>query len=280
MRRPRYTLAHLSDLHVRPAADPLVGGVVDSLARTRRLIEVLTSWDLGCDAWFFGGDLSDTGDVETYEALRHLVEPAARTRGVRVVWSHGNHDEPDAFARVLLGEAGARPPLDREYRLGGLRLLVVDSTVPGAPHGLIREESLDWLAGALASGAPDGTVLAVHHAPIPPVQDAAAAWDLRNAAALGDVVRGRDVRVILGGHFHQTSFATLAGVPVAATTSPAYGQDLTVGRTLRGHDAGQGFTLVQVYDDTVVCTAVPDAVGPAVHRAVTPEQARALPGWR
>ncbi len=280
MRRPRYTLAHLSDLHVRPAADPLVGGVVDSLARTRRLIDVLTAWDVPCDAWFFGGDLSDTGDVETYEALRDLVEPAARARGVRVVWAPGNHDDPDAFARVLLGEPAAAPPLDRAYRVGGLRLVVLDSTVPGAPHGWIREESLEWLAATLASTTPDGTLLAVHHAPIPPVQDAAAAWDLRNAAALGEVVRGSDVRLILGGHFHQTSFATLAGVPVAAASSPAYGQDLTAGRTLRGHDAGQGFTLVQVYDDTVVCTAVPDADGPAVHRSITPQDARTLPGWR
>nr|NLI49866.1 phosphodiesterase [Propionibacterium sp.] len=279
MVRPRYTLAHLTDLHLRPAADPLVGGVVDGLARTRRAIAVLERWDWPCDAWFFGGDLSDTGHAETYEALRDLVEPAARARGVRVIWAHGNHDAPDAFARLLLREPDARPPLNREYRLGGLRFLVLDSNVPGAPHGLVTDASLAWLAGRLASPAPDGTLLAVHHAPIAPVQDAAGLWDLRNRDALAEVVRGRDVRLILGGHFHQTSFATLGGVPVVGASSVTYAHDLAAGRTLRGQDAGQGFSLVQVYDDTVVCTAVPDAVGAAVHRSITPDQARDLPGW-
>lgn len=276
--RPRYTLAHLTDLHLRPAADPLVGGVVDSLARTRRALEVLARWDVPCDVWFFGGDLSDSGDAETYEALRDLVEPVARARGVRVIWSPGNHDDPEAFARVLLDEPAAAGPLNREYRVGGLRFLVLDSTVPGAPHGLVAEESLEWLAGRLASPAPDGTLLAVHHAPIPPVQDAAGLWDLRNRESLAAVVRGRDVRLILGGHFHQTSFATLGGVPVAGASSVTYAHDLSAGRTLRGQDAGQGFGLVQVYDDTIVCTAVPDAVGAAVHPPITPERARELLG--
>lgn len=272
MLRPRYTIAHLSDLHLRPADRPLVGGVVDPLPRLVRLIDVLSAWDHPCDAWFFGGDLSDTGDAATYVALCDVVEPAAERRGVRVIYANGNHDEPDAFARVLLREDAGALPLNREYRLGGLRFLVLDSNVVGAPHGLVTEASLEWLAARLASEAPDGTVLAVHHAPIPPVQDAASVWDLRDRDALADVVRGSDVRLILGGHFHQTSFGVFAGVPVAAASSPVYAQDVAAGRTLRGQDAGQGFNLVQVYDHTVVVTAVPDAVGRAVHRTITPDQ--------
>lgn len=273
-----HVIAHLSDTHLRPASDPLVGGVVDAEAQLRRAIDVLTRWDVRCDAWLFGGDLSDTGEVETYELLRSIVVPAADAAGVRVIWGNGNHDEREAFARVLLDELGADGPLDRAYDLGGLRLLMVDSCVPGHTHGLIADDSLRWLAGQLARPAAHGTIVAVHHPPVPPIQDAAGLWDLRNTDALASVIGEGDVRLIIGGHFHQTSFTTLAGVPVAAATSLAYTQDLTAGRTLRGQDAHTGFNLIEVHPSRVLVTAVALDTAAGVHRALTPEDVRRIRG--
>lgn len=266
---PRRCVAHLTDAHLRPASAPLLGGLVDPAAVLRRAVGVLERWDHPCDAWFFGGDLSDTGDAETYAALRAIVEPAASARGVRVIYANGNHDDPDAFARVLWGEPAAGP-LHREHRLGGLRWLCLDSTVPGAPHGEVSEAAADWLAGRLASPAPEGTVLALHHPPLPVVQDAAARWDLRGAERLAAAVAGSDVRLIVGGHFHQTMFSTLGGVPVAASTSLVAANDLTAGRTLRPHALHGGFNLIQLYDDRVVVSAVPLDAGPGVLPALPP----------
>ena len=266
---PRWCIAHLSDTHLRPAARPLIGGLVDPAEALRRAVGVLTRWDHACDAWFFGGDLSDSGAPETYEALRAIVEPTAATRGVRVIYGNGNHDDPDAFARVLLGRA-ADGPLNQEHRLGGLRWLCLDSTVAGAPHGRPADASLAWLRGRLAEPAPGGTILALHHPPVPVIQDAAAHWDLRGAAALEEAVAGSDVRLIVGGHFHQTMFTTLGGVPVAAVTSLVAANDLTAGRTLRPHAAHGGFNLIQVYARAVVVSAVPLDAGPGVLPAVPP----------
>ncbi|HQA30643.1 MAG TPA: metallophosphoesterase [Propioniciclava tarda] len=332
-----HRIAHLSDCHLRPVSG-LVGGVVDADARLRRAIEVLTTWDKPCDAWFFGGDLTDEGDADTYVRLRELVEPAASACGVQVIWGNGNHDGSDAFARVLWGvgpgdglhsdsglrqaqpavggsspEGGVGPstlgpsygqpdprslslskaspnppgltkgqpdprslslskvqPLNRTYDLRGLRFIALDSVVAGRPEGRLSEVSLAWLSEVLATPAVHGSILALHHPPVPPVQDAAGLWPLTNPDALAEVVRGSDVRLIIGGHFHQTSFTTLAGVPVAAASSLTYTQDLTAGRTLRGQDAHAGFNLIEVHEEQVVVTAVQLDVGVGVHRALSP----------
>ena len=140
----------------------------------------------------------------------------------------------------------------------------------GRPEGRLSEVSLAWLSELLATPAVHGSILALHHPPVPPVQDAAGLWPLTNPGALAEVVRGSDVRLIIGGHFHQTSFTTLAGVPVAAASSLTYTQDLTAGRTLRGQDAHAGFNLIEVHEEQVVVTAVQLDVGVGVHRALSP----------
>lgn len=261
---------------MRAAADPLVGGVADARAHLVEALEVLTSWDHPCEAWVLTGDLSDDGSPESYRDLRGLVTSAADAVGARVVWANGNHDDRAVFREVLLGAAPSGEPYVAEHTLGDLRVLVVDTTVPGVPWGRVDAGSLEWLRGRLARPAPRGTLLVLHHAPLPVVQDAAALWPLRDADAVAHVVRGSDVRAILSGHFHQAGYGTFAGIPVAQAPALAYSIDTTAGRTLRGHDAHQGFALVQVYEDTVVHTVVPLGRGPAVNAPVTPAEAARL----
>lgn len=265
-----HTIAQLSDCHIRPAADPLVGGVVDTRAILRRALAVLTSWDLPVDTWLFTGDLADDGQPESYAWLRETVEPLAAARGVRVVWASGNHDARPAFRRLLLDAVESDEPLNQAVDLGGLRLLVLDTNVTGVPWGRPTRASLDWLAEQLATPAHHGTLLALHHSPITPWQDAVRGWDLREPDALAAVLRGSDVRLLVGGHFHQTSWGTFAGIPVAGCTSLAYTQDLSRGRTLRGQDAGQGFNLIQL-TDAVAVHHITLARGAGVHPEVAPD---------
>jgi hypothetical protein len=55
----------------------------------------------------------------------------------------------------------------------------LDTSVPGYHHGEISGRQLDWLADELATPAPDGTILALHHPPIPSVLDLAVTVELR-----------------------------------------------------------------------------------------------------
>jgi 3',5'-cyclic AMP phosphodiesterase CpdA len=114
------------------------------------------------------------------------------------------------------------------------------------------------VAGVLATPAPLGTILAMHHPPVPSVLPLAGSVELRDQARLARVLGGTDVRTIIAGHLHYSTFATFAGIPVSVASSTCYAQDLTVpvGGT-RPQDGAQAFNMVHVYDATVVHSVVP-----------------------
>ncbi|WP_431792078.1 metallophosphoesterase [Microbacterium paraoxydans] len=272
--RPSHTFVHISDTHLPGERSPLYGSGADADANLAEMLDRLVASGLRPDALLFTGDLTDRGDAAAYQRLRELVTPAADALGCEVVWAAGNHDDRRAM-RSELGLAGAGDEPIVEVRwFGGMRVIVVDSTVPGAHWGEVPSSQLDRLEGELSTAAPQGTLLLIHHPPLPTVLDLAVTVELRNQDALAAVLRGSDVRGILSGHVHHPSFGTFAGIPVAVASSSAYGQDLAqpVGAT-RGQDAAQGYNLVHVYADTIVHSAVSLERGADVGEPVAADEA-------
>jgi len=261
-------LAHLSDTHLRHPDDPLVRGLLDPRPHLLRALAAVEAH--APRALVFSGDLSDDGTPESYEELRRLVLPVAERLGAVVVWGNGNHDSRTAFRSVLLGAPATggkdEGSLNQVHDIDGLRVLWLDSTVPGADHGEVSQASLEWLAARLAEPAVHGTILGMHHAPLPVVQDMAASWELHGQAELAAVLSGSGVRAILAGHYHQSGFGTFAGIPVHAATSVCYTQDLASGRGMRGQDGAQGWHLVGVHAHTVTSTVAPIAHYPTMMR--------------
>lgn len=270
---PERVLLHISDTHLR--ADSRLFDLVDGAERLERALRAIEGTGIRPDAVVFTGDLADLGEESAYVDLRGLVEPFAERLGTRVVWVMGNHDDRAAFRAGLLDDASAdMRPVDDVLELDGLRLITLDSTVPGEHHGELRDEQLEWLADVLATPAPLGTILAMHHPPVPSVLPLAASVELRDQRSLARVLRGTDVRAIIAGHLHYSTFATFAGIPVSVASSTCYAQDLTVptGGT-RPQDGAQAFNLVHLYDDTVVHSVVPvDA--PQTLEYIDPDEAR------
>jgi len=255
---PERILLHLSDTHLRAPSTPRLFDAVDGFARLTEAIRAIEAGGIRPDAIVVTGDLADLGEPEAYAALRALVEPFAERIGTRVLWVMGNHDERSAFRAGLYDEASDTRPVDRVDELDGLRVVTLDTSVPGHHHGELREDQLAWLAGVLATPAPLGTIVAMHHPPVPSVLPLAASVELRDQRRLAAVLRGTDVRAIIAGHLHYSTFATFAGIPVSVASSTCYAQDLTVpvGGT-RPQDGAQAFNIVHVYDDTVVHSVVP-----------------------
>ena len=187
-----------------------------------------------------------------------LVEPVAAGIGAQVVWTMGNHDERAPYARSLFGSDDDGPQ-DRAHDVGGLRVLALDTSVPGYHHGDLTDDQLGWLADHLATPAPHGTLLAMHHPPIPvPMLRAAEIIELLDQHRLAEVIEGTDVRGILGGHFHYTSWSTFAGVPVSVASASCYTSDpAPLDRLISGVDGHQALTMLHLYDDRVVHTVVP-----------------------
>lgn len=254
MSPPLATLIQLSDLHV--VAEGRLSGFVDPLANVRAALERIETSGVDVAALVLSGDLTDTGDPAAYRALRAVVEPAATRIGAPLVYAMGNHDERAAFRTELLDGSGS-DPYDHVMRVGGLRLVVLDSTVPDRPQGLLRPEQLSWLAAEIAEPAPLGTVLVLHHPPVPTAFAAMRAIDLHNPRDLARVLVGTDVRMILCGHAHHAGASALAGIPVWIAPATAHRAELLSppGRA-RGR-AGAALTRVDIYPDAVVAAAEP-----------------------
>lgn len=274
--RPDHFLLHISDTHLLAGGERLYGSV-DSEEHLRALLQEVEGSGGRPEAIVFTGDLADRGQPDAYARLRALVEPVAARMGAHVIWVMGNHDERAAFRRTLRDEPGGTAPVDDVHWIGGLRIIALDSTVPGHHYGDVSESQLDWLAAELASPAPEGTILAMHHPPVPSVLDLAVSVELRNQWQLREVLEGSDVRSIIAGHLHYSSTAMFAGIPVSVASASCYTQDLNVpvGGT-RGRDGARAFNLVHVYPDTVLHSVVPLGQYPALDYIDPAESARRL----
>ncbi|TLM75033.1 phosphodiesterase [Pseudarthrobacter sp. NamB4] len=270
--RPRHFLLHLSDPHLMGGPDPLYG-VVDSEARLIQLFEEVKASGARPEAVIFTGDLADKGEPGAYAKLRGIVEPACKELGAEIIWAMGNHDNRANFRTALLDEPATDHPVDKSYFVNGLRVITLDTTVPGFHHGELSASQLEWLTRQLDTPAPDGTILALHHPPVPSVLDLSVLVELRDQASLEAVIRNSDVRSILAGHLHYSTTATFAGIPVSVASASCYTQDLNVpvGGT-RGQDAGQSFNLVHVYEHTIVHSVVPLGSSTTVGEYVSPDE--------
>jgi 3',5'-cyclic AMP phosphodiesterase CpdA len=261
---PRITLAHLSDVHLL-AHGVKQYGAVEPEDGLRMALERLRRLDPVPQALVFTGDLADRSEPEAYARLRALVEPFAADIGAEVVWVMGNHDARAPYAKGLF-DSDDDGPQDRVHEVAGLRVVAIDTSVPDYHHGELSDDQLDWLRDVLSTPAPHGTVLAMHHPPIPvPTLEPAAIIELLDQERLAAVVRGTDVRQILGGHFHYSSHSTFAGVPVSVASASCYTTDpAPLDRVISGVDGQQAFNTVHVYDDRIVHTVIPIFEAPEV----------------
>jgi 3',5'-cyclic AMP phosphodiesterase CpdA len=253
-----HVLAHISDTHLLGEGRALYGKVPVE-QRLASLLARLEACPIVPDALVFTGDLTDLGEADAYRRLRAVVDPVATRLGAEVVWVMGNHDERAAYASLLFDEGETDAPQDRVHDVRGLRVISLDTTVPGYHHGEITSSQLQWLTRVLSTPARHGSILAMHHPPVPTPLEVMAVLELHDQPALAEVLRGSDTRLILGGHLHYSTHSLFAGIPVSVAAATCYTLDLGANaeRILSGVDGGQSFDFVHVYDEQVVTSTVP-----------------------
>ena len=258
---PSHVIAHVSDTHLL-GGGRLLYDTVETEVHLRAALAQLEHLGTKPNAIVFTGDLADLGEPDAYARLKAIVEPAAAKLGASIIWVMGNHDDRGEFSSQLLGEEASQKPQDRVYDVDGLRVISLDTSVPGFHHGALTGGQLEWLAAELATPAEHGTLLALHHPPLPtPMLWAMEMLELHDQARLAAVLTGTDVRGILGGHLHYTTHGSFAGIPVSVAAATCYTINGTVkDRLLSGSDANQAINMVHVYDDNVVHTVVPIGV--------------------
>lgn len=275
--KPSHFLVHISDTHLIGTDEGIYNSTAHGDTLLATMLEELEASGSKPDAVVITGDLTDEGDSVSYEKLLKIVEPFAERIGTEIIWVMGNHDDRVNFREILLNETASTDPIDKVYDLNGLRLISLDTSVIGHHYGEVSESQLEWLAKILETEAPNGTILAMHHPPIPSVLDLAVTVELKDQNSLAKVLEGSDIRTIIAGHLHYSSSSTFAGIPVSVATSSCYTQDLNVevGGT-RGQDGAQGFNLVHFYENVVLHSVVPMGKFPTVGKFVSAKETQSI----
>jgi 3',5'-cyclic-AMP phosphodiesterase len=138
----------------------------------------------------------------------------------------GNHDDREAMlvldGVVELGRKGKFRQYTVEF--AGLRLIALDSLVPGAAHGELCAERLAWLEDELTKSGDQPVLLMVHH---PPAETGIPFMDrigLRASTQLEALVRRHSERIqrIICGHIHRPIFYRWQNVPISVTPGVAH----------------------------------------------------------
>ncbi|KVH75986.1 metallophosphatase [Burkholderia ubonensis] len=215
-------LAQISDLHIKRPGQ-LAYQRVDTAAALARCIARLNALEPRPDAVLVTGDLVDFGRDDEYAQLRDLLAPLEIPYYLMV----GNHDDRAALRRAF---ADRREWQDGEFvqyafDVGAVRVLALDSQVPGASAGDLCDARLAWLAAQLDAARDRPVIVALHHPPFASGIGHMDALRLAPAAAakLDALLRGYpNVERVLCGHVHRTMFARFGGTIASAVPAPAH----------------------------------------------------------
>ncbi|QSB18378.1 phosphodiesterase [Pseudomonas sp. 15A4] len=211
MSKAPFLIAQISDLHLK-AGNKLTYGVVDTLGALRRAVDHLNASQPRPDIVVISGDLVDFGRPDEYAVLH----PELARLSMPYYLVPGNHDVREhllaEFADHVYLPISAEAPLDWVIEAHPVRLIGLDSTIPGAHGGQVLDSQMAWLDEVLGRRPAVPTLLIMHH---PPFVTGIGHMDREafiNGAALEEVVgRHPQVERVLCGHLHRPMQRRFAG---------------------------------------------------------------------
>jgi 3',5'-cyclic AMP phosphodiesterase CpdA len=216
-------IAQISDSHIVDRGE-LFAERVDSAAGLRAAIDTVNALETQPDLVLLTGDLVNDGTGSQYD---HLVELLDGLRAP-VLPLPGNHDDR-RHLRSSFGAAlpagGPDDPIDLVHDVGAMRVIALDTTIPGRQDGALTGGQLEWLDAQLAAAPERPTIVAQHH---PPHASGIAWMDDMCGFASGDdeadVIRRHDhVEAVVSGHLHralQRRYAGSVSITCPSTASP------------------------------------------------------------
>ncbi len=217
-------IAQISDLHIK-SPGVLAYGRVDTAKALELCVRALNEFNPKPDLVVISGDLADTPTELEYEHLKHLLAPLK----LAFVGIPGNHDSRELMraAFPLAEYAFPSGPLNQRVEIGPLDLILLDSSVPGKPHGDLDTLTLQWLEVTLTAAPDRPALLFLHHPPF-----TSGIWhmdrqNLLNSSGFAAIVRRYPrVQLIATGHVHRAILTIFAGVPTTICPAPNHAVDL------------------------------------------------------
>jgi 3',5'-cyclic-AMP phosphodiesterase len=239
-------IAQISDLHIGVRGS-LAYGRFDTADALSHCVQRIRRLDPLPDVVLATGDLVESGGSEEYRRLRELLAPLA----MPVHLIPGNHDNRTALCREFCDHSYLPPPGIRVYYAMDrhpLRLLALDTLVPGSDGGALDESQLDWLEAQLAAAPSRPTLIFMHHPPFRTGMNAMdeIALDAESSERLGAIVaRHVQIECVVCGHVHRGIDARWHGTRVSVCPSTAYQSilDLATGEFEPNSDEPPAFQL-------------------------------------
>jgi 3',5'-cyclic AMP phosphodiesterase CpdA len=253
------TFVHLSDIHVVPEDAESYG--TDTAENLRVAAARIREMELNPAFILMSGDLTGHGEPESYAHLKRIIAEEFDSIGAPVLLGLGNHDERVPFRQVMQGETDANDEYEPFYYaqwFDDLRVLMLDSKIPGRVHGTLGETQLNWLAAELSEPAPGGDLIVLHHPCVPRGVPRPDDYLLLDSDDLANVITRAPGNVlgILCGHSHVGTASVFAGVLHVAAPATAFMMDPSRRAGGRGLD-GAGFNICTVRDGRLVVNSVP-----------------------
>lgn len=217
-------IAQITDLHV-VGNGQLCQGRVMTNAQLREAVAHINSLDPRPDVVLATGDLTDHGTEEEYDAVREVL--AALRPPLYVI--PGNHDHRDVLLKSFddhtylprLGAPFAHYVVD-DYPV---RLIGLDTTIPGQPHGELCDERLAWLDATLGAASHRPTFIFMHHPPFRTGIRWTDAAGLRGGREMEAIVeRHAQVERVACGHVHRPIQVAWAGTIACTAPSVSHAQ--------------------------------------------------------
>lgn len=213
-------IAQISDTHVMPEGK-LMSGKVDTAPYLERAVAHLLALDPRPDVVIATGDLVDAGSPAEYARLRGIL--SALPMPIYVI--PGNHDARNPLRAAFADHTHLHQGDFVQYVIEDhpLRLIALDTLVPGAGHGELCDARLDWLEARLAeSDRP--TIVFMHHPPFAcGIVEFDSAGLNHGADRLAEIVRRNpQVERVLCGHVHRPVQARWAGTLASIGPSTAH----------------------------------------------------------
>jgi 3',5'-cyclic-AMP phosphodiesterase len=220
-------ICQLTDLHVRTRG-VAANRVSETNMLTERACRVVAAFTPRPDVAIITGDLTECGGEAEYANLSAIL---GRTLPMPVFVVPGNHDRRDNFRSALAHLPGVTSHPDFvQYAVEDypVRLVMLDTLVPGASHGALSSGQLEWLDQTLAQHPHKPTLVGMHHPPFVtgiPHMDAIALRDFESFRSV--IARHRQVERIVCGHHHRPIVGQCAHAIVSIAPSVAHQVELT-----------------------------------------------------
>ncbi|MFT4562704.1 MAG: Icc protein [Gammaproteobacteria bacterium] len=217
-------IAQISDTHVQMPGGELDRNY-DTAGHLEHAVRHLNSLEPQPDLVLLTGDTVDEGTADEYGRLRDIL--AELKPPLYVI--PGNHDNREEMRRAFISDGYLPRDGFLQYTIEDwpVRLIGLDTHIPGQHGGTLCSARLDWLAARLSESPERPTVVFLHHPPFAVGHLLMDEMGLDSADGLASVLAPHDqVRHVLSGHLHRSVVTQFAGT--VASVCPSTAQQLAL----------------------------------------------------